>query len=157
MRRVALVLGVAVTISLASGVAQRLAADQADVEKVRAANQAFYEAFSAKDLQKVEQLWAHEPYVRALGPRSQDFRTGWEGVRGHWQEVFTRFEQVAIAMEGPQIQVRDRVAWVSGLEKLEGRLAGGQTVTVVTLATRVLEKKGDAWLTVHHHGSAQPK
>jgi len=156
MRQVVLALGLVVAAGVAV-VTQRVHAQQGDVEAVRAANQAFYEAFSAKDLARIEQVWSRQPYVRVLGPRSKEFGSGWDAVRAHWQDVFARFEQIAIAMESPQIEVRDRVAWVSGVERLEGRLAGGQAVSVVSLATRVLEKQGDRWLTVHHHGSAQPK
>jgi ketosteroid isomerase-like protein len=157
MRRANFWLVVLLALALAAGLdTPALRADQAAHEEVKAHLQAYYQALSAKDLERVGQVWSHEPYVRVKGPRSTEFQTGWEAVKTHWQGVFARFEQWSIRLEDPQIEVRDRVAWVSGYDKIEGRLADGQPVTSTVFNTLVLEKQGGAWRTVHAHGSVPP-
>jgi ketosteroid isomerase-like protein len=125
----------------------------ADVPAVTAANRAFYEAVSARDLTRMDALWAHEPYVRAIHPTSQHVHVGWEAVRASWQDLFTAFPEIAGAMPDPQVRVGDKIAWVTGEERFRGRRNSGEEVSVTLLGTSVFESSGDGWLMVHHHVS----
>jgi SnoaL-like protein len=53
----------------------------AEIVNVQAANQAFYEALSGRDMKRVDQIWSHEPHVSAIHPVSQAVLSGWEAVR----------------------------------------------------------------------------
>jgi len=52
-----------------------------EIEQGQAANQAFYDALSGRDMKGVDQIWSHEPHVSAIHPVSQAVLSGWEAVR----------------------------------------------------------------------------
>lgn len=67
------VLGIAATsgVGLLLHAAGASAQQSAGVEAIKAANQAFYAALSARDIKAMEALWANKPYVVNIGPRSK--------------------------------------------------------------------------------------
>src|SRR3954447_26570454 len=67
----ALVLATGLALFGAHGVR---AQQQSDEQQVKAANQAFYEAISAHDLERMDAVWAHEPYVRTIHPENYSYR-----------------------------------------------------------------------------------
>jgi ketosteroid isomerase-like protein len=160
VRRMVLVLSLTLVVGLGVvGVIgnQVLHAQQAaDIEQVKAANQAFYEAFSGRDMKRMDQIWSHERHVRIIHPASKEILSGWDAVRKSWEETFANFEQVTISMKDAEVRVGQHVAWIVGHEQLQGRRPGGEVVTGPVLATNVFEKQGDHWLMVHHHGSRPP-
>ena len=81
MRRMVFVLSLTVVMGLGVGVIgdQVLPAQQAaEVEQVKAANQAFYEAFSGRHMRRMDQIWSHEPHVRVIHPASKKYY--WAGM-----------------------------------------------------------------------------
>ena len=50
----------------------------ADLDAVKAANAAFYTALSARDVRKMEAVWANKPYVVNMGPRIKTFAVGYD-------------------------------------------------------------------------------
>jgi ketosteroid isomerase-like protein len=130
-----------------------------DEQAVKAANQAFYTAASARDLVQMEAVWAHEPYVRAIHPMNMHVDAGWEAVRLGWQKLFGAFTEIEVSMPEPSLRVGDEIAWVTGEEPFRARRSSGEEVSATLLATSVFEKSGDRWLMVHHHVSvaASPK
>lgn len=143
---------------LATGIAvlggRGVAAQQIDVDDVTVANEAFYDAFSARDMAQMDAVWAHEAYVRVIYPTSTEIDAGWDAVRAHWQDAFDLFSEIGISMPEPDVRAGDQVAWVVGLEQVQARLASGEDVSFTTMATNVFERSGDKWLMVHHHASA---
>jgi ketosteroid isomerase-like protein len=133
--------------------AQEAATNMADVE---AANQAFYEAASARDFARMDAIWAHKPYVTAIHPTNQNVDAGWDAVRAGWEKLFGNFTEISVAMPDPHIRVGGEVAWVTGQEQFRGRPSAGEEVSVTLLGTSVFEKSGNQWLMVHHHVSAPP-
>jgi ketosteroid isomerase-like protein len=63
------VVAIALALSATDGVAN--AQQAGDVEAVKAANQSFYTALSARDLKAMQAVWADEPYVVNIGPPEQ--------------------------------------------------------------------------------------
>src|SRR6266704_2100258 len=51
------------------------------VERVQAASRDFIAAISARDIQAMDKLWAHESYATFMGPLSTTIVGGWDGVR----------------------------------------------------------------------------
>ncbi len=132
----------------------------AEIEDVKAANKAFYAAFSDRDLKGMEKVWSHDQSVRTIHPSSKEVLLGWEAVRKHWERVFARFEQISISMKDAQVRAGPEVAWVVGVEEFQARpteehrkVHGGAQVNLSVLATNAFEKVGDTWLMVHHHAS----
>jgi ketosteroid isomerase-like protein len=124
-----------------------------DEQAIKAANQAFYAAASARDLAQMEAVWAHEPYVRAIHPTNMHVDAGWEAVRLGWQKLFGSFTEIEVSMPEPDLRVGDDLAWVTGAEAFRARRSSGEAVVATLLATSVFERSGDRWLMVHHHVS----
>ena len=59
----------------------------ADIDGVKAASKAFYEAVVVvDDGTAMEKVWAQTPYVTYVGPRSTAIILGWEAQKKYWTE-----------------------------------------------------------------------
>jgi ketosteroid isomerase-like protein len=150
---------IALAVSAFGGVAN--AQHSADVDSVKAANQSFYTALSARDLKAMQAVWADKPYVVNIGPRSKAAAVGYdEAVTKYWDNqfnnVFSKLEaQITLAT---QVQTDGKLAWVSGLEKATLHFkAGGDPVNIENFVTNIFEKEGDRWLMILHHAQVIPK
>jgi len=118
-------------------------------EEVLAANRRFYEAFEARDMDLMSDLWERSERVSCTHP-------GWASLEG-WGAVAASF--FALFQSGPPIQflitreraeVRGDVGWVSCDENLLGD-QGGVTVSSLNIFCRRGET--GSWRMVCHHGS----
>lgn len=114
---------------------------------VVAANDAFYAAFEAGDLDALLALWDQGDDVVCTHP-------GWPALHG-WAEVKASWERLGMGPETQQFvltNVRPRVegelAWVT----LEENLLGARASTVTSI--NMFRRQGDGrWLMIAHHGS----
>ena len=68
----------------------------ADLEGVKAASKAFYEAVVVvDDGTAMEKIWAHKPYVTYLGPKSTSIIVGWDAR----EDVLVGIQQSVCAPE----------------------------------------------------------
>jgi len=58
-----------------------------EVEELRAVNERFYKALEELDLEQMQRLWLHEPWVRCIHP-GWDVLVGWEHVRESLEQIF---------------------------------------------------------------------
>jgi len=138
---------------LLSGLAH--ADDRADV---LAANQAVSAAFSTLDIKTFDPLWAHDNDVTIIHPVSKAVLVGWEAVRKSWAEgTLTRYKEISVSMDNPNITVTNNVALVVGIEKVRGTRVNGDAAEFSALTTNVFEKRDGRWLIVHHHASRMPQ
>jgi len=129
-----------------------------DTKAVATANQAFIDAFSSRNLTAMEQIWAHQPYVTNVGPRSKVRNTGYDAVDKYWNEFFKYFSRVSISPHDSQIRVNGNIAWVVGLETEEfAPKSDGDPLTFETFVTYIFEKSEGHWLLVSHHAQSIPK
>lgn len=112
-------------------------------DEVRAANEAFYAAFRARDFPAMRALWAEHAPALCVHP-------GWDVLRGR-DEVLASWERIlanptAPAIEGTDVDVAlfGEVAIVTCREAERGRAAG-------LVATNVFVREDGAWRIVHHH------
>lgn len=150
---------IALAVSAFGGVAN--AQQSADVEAVKAANQSFYAALSARDLKAMQTVWANKPYVVNIGPRSKAAAVGYdEAVTKYWDNAFNNvFSKLEAQFTSEtQVQTDGKLAWVSGLEKATLHLkAGGDPLNIENFVTNIFEKEGDRWLMILHHAQVIPK
>jgi len=128
-----------------------------DKSDVLAANKAFERAFSNLDINAIEALWARDENVTILHPISKAPLIGWEGVRKSWEGALSRYTEISVTMNEPHVSVGPGMAWVVGVEKVQGRRPSGEIVEFAALTTNVFEKRDGRWLMVHHHGSRMPQ
>lgn len=118
------------------------------VATIEAANLAFYEAFEAKDLDAMSDLWEHSDRATCTHP-------GWATLRG-WGRISASFfalfqgQPPQFVLTQQRVEVMGELAWVSVDENLLGA-HGGATVAATNLFFR--RPDDGAWKLVCHHGS----
>jgi ketosteroid isomerase-like protein len=134
-------------------------ADDADLAAIKAANQAFYSALSARDLKAMQAVWADRAYVTNIGPRSKVALVGYdEAVTKYWSTVFETFSRMSVAMTAViGMQSDGRLAWVVGQEAASLQLKGGDLLQFDNFVTNLFEKIGGRWLMISHHAQMIPK
>jgi SnoaL-like domain len=55
--------------------------------KIEQANAAFYRALESSVIERMEEVWAHDSWVRCVHP-GWDMLTGWAQVRESWAMIF---------------------------------------------------------------------
>jgi ketosteroid isomerase-like protein len=118
-----------------------------DLAAVRAANQAFYAAFEARDLDAMSEVWEHSDRVSCTHPGWRTLR-GWGEVSGSWFALFRGENQMQFILTEESAEVVGDTAWVTVAENLIGTQLGG-TVAALNLFVRT----GEGWRMVVHHGS----
>src|SRR5215467_15432384 len=91
---------------------------EGDVQRVKAATKDFVAAISARDIEAMDKLWAHESYVTFMGPLSTTIVVGWDGVRKAWEMRFGQFVRVTISVPESHLHVNGDVAWAIGIESV---------------------------------------
>ncbi|HSP97590.1 MAG TPA: nuclear transport factor 2 family protein [Candidatus Dormibacteraeota bacterium] len=119
-----------------------------EVERVLAANEAFYTAFAARDVGAMEGLWAQRAPVACIHP-------GWQPLHGR-ESVLASWRDIMSSPTSPPIRCTDPVA----------HMLGGAAVVICTerfpgaelVATNVFVEEDGAWKLVHHQagGVARP-
>ena len=110
------------------------------------ANQAFYDAHEAQDLDAMAAVWGDDEVVCT--------HPGWPILRGRdkvlesWRRIFDGPGQNQFILTNVSVVVADDTAWVTCDENL---VAAGGTGTVA--ATNVFCKVDGTWRLVVHHGS----
>lgn len=117
-----------------------------DEEAVRAANQAFYEAFEARDLDRMSDIWEHSDRVVCTHPGWRTLH-GWGAVSGSWFAIFGGPSPLQFILTNEVAAVAGESAWVTVDENLIGPDGGG---TVAALNVFVLSE--GRWRLVAHHG-----
>lgn len=121
---------------------------------VRAVNQAFGSAWSARNIAAIEKLWSHAPYVFVVHPSSKAPELGWENVEKSFQTQMSRYSEFNVAMTERSIHVDGSMAVIVGLESFTGKRLNGETAQGSAIGTRGFEKKGDQWLMIFHQATA---
>lgn len=124
------------------------------VEEVRRANEAFYEAFEALDIDRMAGVWAQGDAVSCVHP-GWGILTGWEAVRASWEMIFQGTGEIRFTLTDVQIRHRDSIAWVTLTENILSEARGDLAATTV-LSTNIFVKEGGRWRLVHHHASPIP-
>lgn len=113
-----------------------------DIE-VLEANEAFYRAFSGRDVAALEAAWAREAPVACVHP-------GWDALDGR-AEVLASFRAILESGAAPRVRctlaqahLLGEVAFVTCHELVEG---------AVLVATNVFVREGGAWRLCHHQAS----
>jgi ketosteroid isomerase-like protein len=111
--------------------------------EVLEANEAFYRAFAARDLDAMAALWAEAHPVACAHP-GWDVLDGREEVLGSWREILGGDDGPELACSRAQARLLGEVAFVTCHEVVEGgRLA----------ATNLFVREGGRWRMVHHQAS----
>ncbi len=127
-----LILGVSLAVS--SAVGQQNAQLTSDVGGVNAASQAFIAAISARDIDAMDKVWAHQAYATFMGPLSTTIVVGWGAVaaqeRRHAELRCLRDERI----REPRRPLAD------GVSPGHANLQGAQIARVCTLKPAIMRR-----------------
>ena len=119
-----------------------------DDAAVRAANRAFYDAFEARDIDAMSDVWEHSDRVVCTHPGWRTLH-GWGEVSASWYALFRGPSGLQFILTEERVELAGDTAWVTVDENLIGEQLGG-TVAAVNVFVR---DGGDTWRMVLHHGS----
>lgn len=122
--------------------------DTADERAVRATNRRFYDAFEARSMDLMSDVWEHSDRIECTHPGWRTLH-GWGAVSGSWFALFGGPSPLQFILTNEVVSVAGDTAWVTVDENLIGADGSG---TVAAL--NVYVRTGDRWSLVAHHGSA---
>jgi len=122
-----------------------------DAEDVRRAHQAFYDAFEARDLDAMSDVWEHSDRVSCTHPGWSVLR-GWGSVAASWMTLFQGPQRLQFILTNEHIEIEGAVAWVTVDENILGEESGG-TVASMNVFVAASGGSGPGWRMVAHHGS----
>jgi ketosteroid isomerase-like protein len=125
-----------------------------DSDTLRATNERFYRALDALDLQAMDELWLHEPWVRCVHP-GWDVLVGWELVRQSWRQIFESTNWMRVTATGVEVIAFGDVGLVSCSENITAKNEEDVGLAVAR-ATNIYLRQGEGWRIFHHHASPAP-
>lgn len=124
------------------------------LETLREANARFYHALEGLDLQAMEEMWAHEGWVRCVHP-GWDILVGWETVRQSWEQIFANTRWLRVTPTTIEATVIGGVGVVVCSENITATTEGDVGVAVAQ-ATNLFRMTPQGWRMIHHHASPAP-
>jgi len=119
----------------------------ADIDDVLRANRAFYEAFEARDLDAMSDVWEHSDRSSCTHPgwRRLD---GWASISASFYAIFTGPQPIQFILTGERAEIVGDTAWVMVDENILGDDAGA-----TASAVNVFVRDGAGWHMVVHAAS----
>jgi ketosteroid isomerase-like protein len=129
-----------------------------DLEAIRAANQSYYAALSARDLAAMQQLWTRSPDdVNVAPPIRPIAHVGWPAVKDNYEKYWSSLDELSVSMEQPTIKLVGDIAWVFGIEYAMRRTKDGEVSSGPNFGTSIFVKRADRWLMVFHQTALMPR
>jgi len=122
--------------------------DATEAQAVMAVNRRYYEAFEAKDMDAMSDLWERSDRAICTHPGWGTLE-GWGPVAASFFALFQGGQQIQFVLTRESVHMAGDTAWVSLDENLLGD-QGGVTVATLNIFSR---GDGDRWRMVCHHGS----
>lgn len=125
--------------------------DLTDKETVIAANEAFYHAFSHRDLRAMTSIWWQGSTSVCIHPGSQPI-VGWSNIQSSWEAIFRHTDSLEIDLEIVQLEVDRSLAYVV-VKEIVLQSNQNRKMKAQSIATNVFQKMAQKWYLVNHHGS----
>ena len=125
--------------------------DSTDRDVILATNEAFYHAFSQRNLQEMTSLWWQGSTSLCIHPGGQVI-LGWEEIRASWDSIFRHTDSLEIDIEIIKIEVDQALSYVVVGETVL-QSSRGRKIKAQSIATNTFQKMAQKWYLVHHHGS----
>jgi ketosteroid isomerase-like protein len=119
----------------------------ADLDDVLRANRNFYDAFEARDIDAMSDVWEHSDRVLCTHPGWARLE-GWGSVSASFYALFDGPSPIQFILTGERAEVVADTAWVSVDENILGEDAGATAAGL-----NVFVRDDGGWRMVVHHSS----
>jgi len=123
----------------------------ADLEAVKEANQRFYDAFGALDIEMMDQVWEASEQALCVHPGWQPL-VGWQPIRASWEGIFDNTTLMHFNLRYVNVAVQGDSGWVTCVENITTVLQGRASDFSV-LTTNIFVRTPQGWRMVAHHAS----
>lgn len=125
-----------------------------DEEEVREVNRGFYLALSSLDMDAMDRIWLHEPWVCCVHPGWSGLR-GWEEIRESWERIFSNTVSQTVEESWVSVRVVGEMAWVACQEQVSTPPEAGGMVSFA-VSNNLFVKTTSGWKMILHHASPVP-
>ena len=119
----------------------------------QSALQDFYQAFNARDLQKMTANWLQTEEASMSNPLG-GVRRGWDEVAAVYQRIFSGKAEVYVEFYDYSIHQSEGVFCAVGRERGTFETSG-QKIELAIRTSRIYRKLDGCWQQLHHHGSIE--
>ena len=125
--------------------------DLTDNEAVKAANQRFYDAFGALDIDSMESAWENSDRSLCVHPGWSPL-VGWDSIHESWQNIFDHATLMHFNLQYVNVAIEGDCAWVTCVENITSVLQG-RANNFGVLATNIFVRTAQGWRITAHHGT----
>jgi uncharacterized protein (TIGR02246 family) len=125
-----------------------------DEQRVLEANERFYSAMNALDIDEMDDVWFDDPQAVCVHPGREALH-GYEQIRESWQMIFSSTTAMSIATSNVQVVLANDVAWITCIETISLMMEDGLAAAAAQ-ATNIFRRTGAVWRIVVHHASPVP-
>ncbi|MBE9193559.1 nuclear transport factor 2 family protein [Gloeocapsopsis crepidinum LEGE 06123] len=125
--------------------------DSADKAAILAVNEAFYRAFSHRDIGSMSLLWWQGSTSLCIHPGGKVL-IGWETIQASWESIFRNTELLEIDIEIIKVEIDQAIAYVV-VQEIVLQSSRGRKVKAPSIATNIFQRMAQKWYLIHHHGS----
>ncbi len=125
--------------------------DEQDAEAVRAANQRFYDAFGALDIQMMDAVWEDSERAMCVHPGWEPL-VGRDPIRASWQGIFDNTTLMHFNIRYVNVAVEGDCGWVTCVEHITSVLQG-RAINFSVLTTNIFVCGAQGWKMITHHTS----
>jgi len=118
------------------------------------ANEAFYAAIDALDLEAMDRVWLHEDWVRCIHPGWEAI-VGWPLVRRSWERIFGNTAWMRVAITEVETRELGELGLVTCAENISVG-SRGDIGLASAQATNLYRRTPDGWRLVLHQASPSP-
>ena len=122
------------------------------VEEIKAANQWFYDAFSALDISGMDRVWENSERAMCVHPGWTPL-VGWDAIRQSWDRIFENANLMQFQVRYLNVIVQGEFGCVTCVESITS-VVQGRAANFSTFATNVFAHYDDGWRMVAHHASS---
>ena len=128
-----------------------MSTDLTDIESLRQANESFYEAFGALDINKMDAICEISGRALCIHPGWRPL-SGWDQIRVSWQGIFENASLMHFNIQYLTINTNGDCGWVTCVENITSVLQG-RANNFGVIATNVFCRSDSGWRLVVHHAS----
>ncbi len=121
------------------------------IEEVKQANQRFYDAFGALDIELMDSAWQHSDQAVCVHPGWPPL-VAWGPIRESWERIFDNTTLMHFNVRYVNAAVEGDCGWVTCFEHISSVLQG-QANNFSVLATNIFLRTPEGWRMIAHHAS----